>query len=450
MSLKHHFENVIINPPMIKVFPKLPSGRHVRAIGARQRTRVSATDKKRPNSNLTASDIVTQYYSAYNNKDIDQVLSLFSEDIVYEDLIYQNPFEGKASVTQYFKKIGDVVPKDIQFVVDDITEGDESKCGVMWHVEMASDNDGLVQLPFSRGCSFYHVDPKTNKITFARDLVEPTIKPGESALQGISVVAPLVKRLGSKANPSNISSPDGKNLISAATMFGFSLSYIGFVLFSDIPPGLPAYQTNIEDLETILHESLNFFYVNMAMGNFGLNIVPNIAEHPVDEGLFNFINAWSLMFLPVWVSDPKSLTMPWKTKLQLWIGSAFLTNVFMPFYMAQRLIPDIYRVDGENSSETPTSLGQGTFGARAIGIVSLVVGLISIGWMIIGRSPEYSTADRIEFFVEKFTTNRVFWAFCLDAVLYYVWQYWILSDLKAPSWQKFTPFFGMVGFLLKK
>jgi len=38
----------------------------------------------------------------------------------------------------------------------------------------------------------------------------------------------------------------------------------------------------------------------------------------------------------------------------------------------------------------------------------------------------------------------------LDAVLYSVWQYWILSDLKAPSWQKFTPFFGMVGFLLKK
>ena len=434
---------------MINLASNLPLGWHARAIGARQRTRVSATDKGIA-SNLTASEIVTRYYSAYNKKDIDEVLSLFSEDIVYEDLIYQNPFEGKASVTQYFKKVGNVVPKDIQFVVDDITEGDKNKCGVMWHVEIASDNDGLVELPFSRGCSFYIIDPETSKITFARDLVEPTIKPGESALQGISVVAPLVRRLGNKANPSNISSPDGKNLISAAMMFGFSLSYIGVVLLSDIPPGSPAYQTNPEDLEAILHESLNFFYVNMVMGNFGLNIVPNIAEHPVDEGLFNFINAWSLMFLPVWVSDPKSLSMPWKTKLQLWIGSAFLTNVFMPFYMAQRLIPDIYRDKIGSSSEMPSSLCQGTSGARAIGLVSFIVGLISIAWIIIGRSPEYSTADRLEFFVEKFTTNRVFWAFCLDAVLYSLWQYWILSDLKAPNWQRLTPFFGMAGFLLKK
>lgn len=36
------------------------------------------------------------------------------------------------------------------------------------------------------------------QIVFARDIVEPSIKPGDAALKGISLVAPLVRRrLGS-------------------------------------------------------------------------------------------------------------------------------------------------------------------------------------------------------------------------------------------------------------
>lgn len=31
------------------------------------------------------------------------------------------------------------------------------------------------------------------KIVFARDIVEPSIKPGNAALQGIGVLAPLVR-----------------------------------------------------------------------------------------------------------------------------------------------------------------------------------------------------------------------------------------------------------------
>lgn len=45
-----------------------------------------------------AKDIVTSYYTAYNDKNMDQVLSLFSDDVVYEDLIYEEPFRGKEEV----------------------------------------------------------------------------------------------------------------------------------------------------------------------------------------------------------------------------------------------------------------------------------------------------------------------------------------------------------------
>lgn len=401
----------------------------------------------------SAKDVITRYYECYNEKNIDEVLKLFSEDVVYEDLIYQEPFQGKQSVAAYFTKIGNLVPKDIKFVVDDITESDERKCGVLWHVELESEKDGLVDLPFSRGCSFYVLNEQ-GEISFARDIVEPAIKPGESALKGINTVAPLIRKLGNRANPAFVVSADGKNLVHAGLMFGFSISYILVVLFSTIPPGSPIYQTNPDDLERILHESYNFFYVNMVLGSMGLNVVPNIAENPVDEGLFNLINAWSLMFLPLWVADPKGKSVDWTTKGRLWFGTMFLTNVFLPFYMTLRLIPDIYRVEsaGDNYSDSndggPEGLQPGKTGSKIIASTSLLVGIVSLGWIAVGR-PEYSLTERLDFLTTEFTTDRVFWAFCLDACLYSVWQYWILSDLKAPMWQRLVPFYGLAAWILK-
>lgn len=395
--------------------------------------------------------MLTSYYENYNEKRIDKVLELFDEQVEYQDLIYQDSFKGKEELAAYFKKIGALVPSDIRFVVDDITEGDENKCGVLWHVEIESEREGMVELPFSRGVSFYRLNDQ-GRIIFARDIVESPFKPGESSLGGITAVAPLIRKLGTRANPSNISTPDdGKNLLQAGLMLAFATGYIGIVLLSDLPPGSPAYMTDPKDLERILHESYNFFYVNMFMGDwFGLNIVPNIAENPVDEGIFNFINAWSLMFLPLWIDDPKGQPIPfWRKRFPLWLGTMFLTNVFLPFYMAIRLIPDIYLEDNDkkNEEEVPDALQTGQGGRIAIGILSTTVALVSIAWIVVGR-PEYSATDRLDFFMTSFSSNRVFWAFCLDAVLYSVWQFWILTDLKAPIYQRVTPLFGMAVWLL--
>lgn len=47
-----------------------------------------------------------------------------------------------------------------------------------------------------------------------------------------------------------------------------------------------------------------------------------------------------------------------------------------------------------------------------------------------------------------FLSNRAFFAFILDAGLYSVWQAVILVDLKAAALFRYTPFFGMAGWLL--
>jgi hypothetical protein len=60
--------------------------------------------------------------------------------------------------------------------------------------------------------------------------------------------------------------------------------------------------------------------------------------------------------------------------------------------------------------------------APAFGGVSLAVVIFSVAWALAGR-PEYGgLAERAAYVAEAFSSNRVFYAFVLDAGLYAVWQ----------------------------
>ncbi|KAL4535829.1 hypothetical protein Ndes2526A_g05392 [Nannochloris sp. 'desiccata'] len=394
----------------------------------------------------TATEAAIAYYTNYNNKNIPAVLDLIAEDCVYEDLIYQDPFRGRREIAKYFEKIEQLVPKDIKFVVEDITEGDPKKVGVRWHVEL----EGVAQFPFSRGVSFYEVNDN-GQIIFARDIVEPTFKPGAAALQGISVVAPLVRKLGPAADPSNLS-----NLpIAAATMGVFWLAYISYVMLSTAAPGLPVWQTTPDTLMSVINESYNFFYVNILLEKFNLNPVPCIAEHPVGEALFNFVNAWSMMMLPVWANDKPQGKKPVNStmKIGLFVGTMFLTNVFLPVYLALRLIP-APKEEGAKLEEKVTSgtLTLPSYISPLFGGVAGVVGVVSVIWAAAAR-PELAgdLSSRYQYFTDMASTDRVFWAFCVDSILYSVWQAWLLGDAgNAKTWQRYIPFFGMAGYLVEK
>lgn len=305
------------------------------------------------------------------------------------------------------------------------------------------------EFPFSRGVSFYETN-EAGEIVFARDIVEPTFKPGASALQGIRVIAPIVRKLGPAANPANLS----KLPIAAGAMGAFWVGYLLYVLLSDAPPGLPAYQTSPETVQALINQSYNFFYVNVALAQAGLNPVPCVAEHPVDEALFNFVNAWSMMMWPAWVADPQGKKVD--KKLPIFIGTMFLTNVFLPLYMALRLVPEDASTTIDSTTLSSTSSGAesetSTSGlpwySPVIGGLALAVGLVSVFWGA-GARPEYGDLEaRGAYFIAHASSDRVFWAFCLDACLYSVWQAWILGAAGATAWQRFVPFFGMAGWLL--
>jgi hypothetical protein len=56
--------------------------------------------------------------------------------------------------------------------------------------------------------------------------------------------------------------------------------------------GVPLQETRWETIDELLGNSLNFFFVNPAMHSIGITFIPSPASHPVNEALFNFVNAW--------------------------------------------------------------------------------------------------------------------------------------------------------------
>ena len=58
--------------------------------------------------------------------------------------------------------------------------------------------------------------------------------------------------------------------------------------------------------------------------------------HPVSLGIFNFVNAWSMMFWPVMLADRKGQAV--KQRFPLWLGTqAMLSTALLQFL---GLLPD--------------------------------------------------------------------------------------------------------------
>jgi steroid delta-isomerase-like uncharacterized protein len=132
------------------------------------------------------------YFEAWNRRDMQAAVDLFSEDVVYEDTVYRDVFKDRDEVRSHLLRVADALPTSFQFVVDDTTSGppDAVSVGVKWHVE----SNGK-PLPFTRGVSFYTFD-EAGKIKSGMDFVEPSIKPGDASLAVLSLVSKVLKLLG--------------------------------------------------------------------------------------------------------------------------------------------------------------------------------------------------------------------------------------------------------------
>lgn len=62
------------------------------------------------------------------------MLSIFDlpHALADHDMIYLEPFKGSKEIRKYFDKVTSIVPGDLKFYVEDITDGDPRKVGVKW------------------------------------------------------------------------------------------------------------------------------------------------------------------------------------------------------------------------------------------------------------------------------------------------------------------------------
>lgn len=128
------------------------------------------------------------FYSSWNNKDVDKAISYFSDDIVFNDAQYDKPFIGKIEVKNYLQECADSLT-GWSFVIDDYSEDvSRRNVGLKWHVSDSSNSP----LPFpNKGISFLKFN-ENGLINECNDMVEPTVKTGSFQLPLLRVISKLL------------------------------------------------------------------------------------------------------------------------------------------------------------------------------------------------------------------------------------------------------------------
>ncbi|CAH2045472.1 unnamed protein product [Thlaspi arvense] len=225
------------------------------------------------------------------------------------------------------------------------------------------------------------------------------------------------------------------------------------ILFGD-----PVWAISSETVSSLLGLSLNFFFI-LPLTNSGITVGIHFLEapvlHPMAEGLFNFVIAWTLMFAPLLYTDRKRDRYKGSLDL-LWGLMMFLTNTFLIPYMALRLND----ADPDAKPSKRSRLGEAmTKGASIVGLTGATVCLVSTSWSLYGRADGGfgGVMERWQFLIGYLGSERLAYAFIWDICLYTIFQPWLIgenlqnvkkSKVELVSYLRFVPVFGLLAYLL--
>jgi hypothetical protein len=421
---------------------------------------LSVTGTKKAPLKLTAEQVIRQMYENINVRNVEGAMEYIDDECVYQDLNFPEPYEGGEAVRKLFTESCSGIPDDLLFCIDEITTGDPLACGVTWHVEL----DGI-PFPNGRGCSYYRISPDTGRLIYARDLVESALKPGEAAFSILRLLSPVVRVVlkGQRRDGASQSTGDLKVSVSQSTdiegagelqggpifgaIFGLAAAVYVYLLFispsGGLMPGDPAWAIKPEDLQEVIGESINFFFIlpilNM-LGISGNGILEAPIVNPVAESVFNINEAYIFMFLPLLLMDRRGReNLPTVT---MWGLGMFLTNSMVLSYLAVRAITP---TAGPPDSKSPL--------ARPFGITGAVVFMVAIIWFFVGR-PDVGgdLTERVAFFQQIITHQRASFSYLLDSALFYMAQIILIgavdSEESSKRWLRFVPFWGLAAWLI--
>ena len=375
-----------------------------------------------------------QYFDAWNRRDMLAAVSVFAENVEYEDTAFPEPFVGKQRLQKHLFKCADAFPDNFQIIIDAVAV-DTTSAVVEWHMENGDDE----ALPFTQGTSFYKLDGKSQKIIQGIDFIEPAVvKPAGLGLFADSLQTKLAQ--------------EPLRWIPVLAW----LAYMSIVFFSDgILPGANALQLEARTWEEVLNLSLNFFLVSPL-----LNLPFSPPVHPMLEGVFNLLLSWAAMFAG-FLSDDRPKKPNLFPMFPAVVGMQFLTSAFLLPYLALRSSENKTATSVVTQDELP-HVARIAGESRILPGLMTVVGSGSILWFFLGRAEEYGTdlAVRYASFVDLLSIDRVGSSFLVDLAIFALFQGWFIDDdLKrrgvAPGdggllalAGKFVPFYGMAAYLL--
>ncbi|MGA1262514.1 MAG: nuclear transport factor 2 family protein [Prochlorothrix sp.] len=410
-----------------------------------------------------AHQVIQDFYQAINDRDLEKAFAQVDDRCLYQDLNFSQPFQGKAAVCELLRESCDGMPPDLRFVIDDITIGDPSAVGILWHVEL-----GGVPIPNGRGVSFCRIDENSQKLIFARDLVEAPTKPGKAAFFLLRLLMPLLRTVpprfqsqipGSQpalaqvqTAATGLSGPDSPQpsktpffppqSLKSWLLWLAAAVYIYVLLLSppgQLVPGEPVWAVQLFTLREVVKESANFFFILPLLNALGWHGLETPLVHPVTQALFNLVEVWILLLLPLFWLDRRSQRLPRTLLVTL---ALFLTNALLLPVMALR---------STQSPNPPIDPHTNPWISRIFGAIGLCVGLAAVGWFFWAYPELGDLPERFRYGAFQFSHDRLFLAFSIDALLLAVLQIALLGEIAAhhpKAWLRFIPFGGLVLWLL--
>ncbi|PHT57688.1 hypothetical protein CQW23_00051 [Capsicum baccatum] len=181
-------------------------------------------------STFSPADTIKLFYSSINNKDMNQLALLISENCFYEDFSYTEPFRGRQEILKFLGQLTTCMGKNTEYSIEHIYEGVDLTVMVNWHLEW-----NKKQVPFTRGCSCYELsrDGEELVIRKAQVIVESPIKPGSLAMEAFQKVISVCDAFPAAADCMPISfvlnfftKQENRNILNRAK----KISYAGFFL----------------------------------------------------------------------------------------------------------------------------------------------------------------------------------------------------------------------------
>lgn len=376
---------------------------------------------------LSSLTLPEQYFNGWNQRDMKQAISVFAQDVEYDDTAFPDPLVGKDDLERHLNICAKAMPSTFSFVVDDKIDAG-NKIMVRWHVENNSE-----ELPYTRGCSWYNIEE--GKILKGTDLKEPAVfKNGGLTL--------FIESFLSKVKEEPI------RLVPTAVW----ATYIYVVFFSSWFFGLPATAFEVRTWEEVRDLSLNFFLVSPILG---LPFAPVV--HPGLEGIFNLLLSWAAMFAG-FLSDDRKRKPNLLPMLPTVVGMQFLTSAFLLPYLATRSSEGALVVKVPEDEMTPVIRVTEN---KILGLAMGFVGAGSIFWGLFARSEDFGDlATRFASLVDLLSIDRVGSSFVVDLTIFAFFQGWLVDDdvkrrgMDSNSilvkFAKYVPFFGLAAYLASR